>query len=93
MVNIKVEKRDGKLEDFECEKIIRVVSAAGLDNREAKILCDQIELWLGKIKEPKITSLQVRDQVLVEIQKINKNAAKKFIWFEKYKDKNYGVKF
>ncbi len=90
-MNIKVLKRDKSIEDYSSEKIMRVVKAAGLTQKEARQLTASITKWLKKQPRPKITSLQIRDRVLIEIQKINVAAAKKFIWFEKYKDKHYGV--
>lgn len=90
---IKVKKRDKKIEFFDHNKIISVVKAAGLSGKQAKKLSLSVANYFNKGDRPNITSLQIRDRVLIEIQKMDKPAAKKFIWFEKYKDKNYGVKF
>ena len=90
-MNIKVSKRNKSTEDYSPEKIMRVVKAAGLTQKEAMQLTSSITKRLKKRSRPEVTSLQIRDRVLVEIQKRNVAAAKKFIWFEKYKDKHHGV--
>jgi transcriptional regulator NrdR family protein len=92
-MTIKVKKRNKSNEAYEPEKIIRVVKEAGLNQKEAKKLTSSITKWLKQKARPTVTSLQIRDRVIVEIQKRNIGAAKKFIWYEKYKDKNYGVNF
>ncbi|OGM20118.1 hypothetical protein A2714_00970 [Candidatus Woesebacteria bacterium RIFCSPHIGHO2_01_FULL_38_9] len=90
---IKVVKRNGKVEDYNQEKIVRVLKVSGLTEDEAKKLASSVTTWLNESKKDKVTSLQIRDKVVVEIQKVNKVAADKYISYERYKDKNYGVKF
>ena len=90
-MTIKITKRNNKVADYNPEKIIRVVKEAGLTKKEATKLATSITKWLKEGTQKKVTSLQIRDRVIVEIQKRNKAAAKKFIWYEKYKDKHYGV--
>ena len=92
-MNVKIVKRDKSLDDYKPEKIIRVVKAAGLTQKESMKLASSITKWLKKQPLPEVTSLQIRDRVIIEIQKRNVDAAKKFIWFEKYKDKHYGANF
>lgn len=92
-MSIIVTKRDNSTSDYVPEKITRVVKEAGLSQKEAAKLTSSITKWLKELNRPKITSLQIRDKVIIEIQKTNEVAAKKFIWFEKYKDKHYGEDF
>lgn len=92
-MNVKVIKRDKSQEEFDPEKIVRVVKVCGLDQAGAEKLVKSVGDWLKTSNISEITSLQLRDRVLVEIQKADAAAAKKFIWYEKYKDKNYGVKY
>ncbi len=91
--SIKVVKRNGTEEDYNPEKVIRVLKVSGLTEEEAKKLASSVTAWLKEDKKDKVTSLQIRDKVVVEVQKVNKVAADKYISYEKYKDKNYGVKF
>lgn len=93
MLVIKVIKRDKNKEDYDANKIQRVVKIAGLTDDQASELAQKITDWLIERNKPLVTSVQIRDKVLVEIQKVNQDAADKLIWYEKYKDKYYGVKF
>ena len=88
-INIKVQKRDGKLEDYDPEKIKKVVKAAGLDEVKTEKLVKDINKWVSTLKKEKITSLQIRDRILVVIQKLDDYASKKYIWWERYKDRNF----
>ena len=93
MKTIKVEKRDSQVEDYDPEKVIKVVVAAGLSEGQAKELVAKVDEWINKSGKSLFTSLQIRDRAIIEIQKMDEFAAKKFIWYEKYKDKNFGVKY
>ena len=44
-MNIIVTKRDKKTEDYDQEKIMRVVIAAGLNRLEAEKLIDYVNKW------------------------------------------------
>lgn len=92
-MKLKVAKRNNSTSDYDPQKIIRVVKEAGLSEKEAIKLASSVTKWCKKQVPSKVTSLQIRDRVIIEIQKRSKPAAKKFIWFEKYKDKHYGVDF
>jgi len=86
---IKVTKRNNTTIDYSPEKITKVVEAAGLSKEEAIDLTEAINKWLNERNDEKVASIQIRDRVIVEIQKRNESAAKKYIWFEKYKDKHF----
>ena len=88
-MNFTIIKRDNKQEVYVPEKIIKVVKAAGLSQEEAEKLTSNITNWLKERRVPHVTSLEIKDRVIVEIQKINKAAADKFIWYEKTKDKEF----
>lgn len=85
---MKVKKRDGRIEEFKEEKIARVVKAAGLEDDKAKRVASKITSWAKAKNENPIASVSIRDQIIVELQKINRRAADFFIWYEKNKDKN-----
>lgn len=84
-----VEKRDKSLEDFNPGKIRKVVKAAGLSDEDADKLTNEVESWLANSGKDKVTSLQIRDKVVVEIQELDSEAAKKFISYELNRDKKY----
>ena len=83
---IQVIKRDGSLEDFEKDKIERVTKAAGLSQKQAKELALKIEKWAKSSGRKKITTLQIRDEVVPELKKLNKFAYNAFVWYQKTKD-------
>ncbi len=85
-MNSKVIKRDGSIQDYDEIKIERVVKAAGLNDGQAKDLASKVSDWV-KTQDNEITSLQIRDRVIVEIQKVDRTAANLFIWYEKTRDK------
>jgi len=85
-MKFQVIKKGGTLEDFEKGKIEMVTIAAGLSRQQAKKLADDIEKWAGTSGKNQITTLQIRNQVLSELGKINEFAANAFLWYEKTKD-------
>jgi len=89
ITDIKVQKRDKTFEPFDPQKIIFVVKGCGLTEEDAIKLANMVTGWLEDSHVTEVTTLQIRDRILVEIQKMDKLAAKKYIWYEKYKDKNY----
>ena len=54
--------------------------------KKEKKLEDDIEKWAGTSGKNQITTLQIRNQVLSELGKINEFAANAFLWYEKTKD-------
>ncbi len=78
-------KRDGSVEDYNEEKIARVLIATGLSKEDAQKLARAVTISVEEAKELKINSLQVRNKIIEELKKINKNAASLFQWYEKNK--------
>ena len=85
-MKIQVIKKDGSLEGFEKDKIERVITAAGLSQEQAKKLADDIEKWAQNSDKNQTAVLQIRDQVLKELNNLNQFAANAFVWYEKTKD-------
>ena len=85
-MKFQVIKKDGTLEDFEKGKIERVTTAAGLSQEQAKKLASEIEKWAETSGKNQITTLQIRNQVLLELKGLNEFAANAFVWYEKTKD-------
>jgi len=86
---IKVLKRDGSTEEFDPQKIARVVQAAGLEAKQAKDLADRVADWLKNSKQKSISSLKIRYRVLKELKRVNKYAAGLFEWYEKSKTRKH----
>ena len=83
---VKVLKRDGSIEEFNHEKIARVVQAAGLETSQAKLLADKIADFVSGNGQGPIPSSQIKDKVVEELTKVDKHAAGLFTWYEKTKD-------
>lgn len=88
-VSFKVEKRDKSLEEYDSEKIKRVVMAAGLTEEKADELCQKVNTWALGIDKNVVSSIEIKDKVAEEIKKLDDYASKKYNWYEGYKDKIY----
>lgn len=88
MDEIQVIKRDGSVEDFEVEKIIRVVKAAGLSSADAEELGSHMEKWAIEQNKEEISSLEIRDKVVELMHDYDEMAADLFVWYEKTKDRD-----
>lgn len=84
--NIKVIKRDGSKEAFDPKKIYRVVTAAGLEEKDAKKLTHDISVWIRALGKPEVTSLDIRDEVITELESLNESVAGFFRWYQKTKE-------
>ena len=87
-MDYQVIKRNGKKEPFKVEKLKRVLAAAGLEETKINQVVTSILSWLKTHSQPEITSLRIRDKVIIELQKTDRQVADFFIWYEKNKDKN-----
>lgn len=79
-------KRDGSKEPFEAEKIVRVVKAAGLDDRQSQELAAHVAEWIESQPDQAVSSLTVRDEVQKQLDSMNRYVADLFRWYEKTKE-------
>lgn len=88
----RVIKRDGTVEDFQPNKIARVVRAAGLTSKQSQMLATKVAQWAIKWvkikKQAKITTLEIRMKVIEELHQTNEYAANLFAWYQKTKDRH-----
>lgn len=82
-------KRNGSEEPYEQEKITKVVQAAGLRPIDAEELAQKVTDWLEKRNKGKVTSIEVRDKVFKELEKVDKYASGLYAWYQNLKDKKY----
>lgn len=87
--NIKVKKRDGTKQDFDPNKIAKVVAAAGLPPDGAKELSENVSSQIIKLGMSEVNSKKIRELVLKELEHIDPYAANLFEWYEKRKDKDF----
>ncbi|OGM29944.1 hypothetical protein A2630_03850 [Candidatus Woesebacteria bacterium RIFCSPHIGHO2_01_FULL_44_10] len=85
---MQVIKRDGSLEEFSQEKLLRIAKAAGLDDTQATQLVKNVGDWAQTHDHQKLSTLAIRDKVIEELKKVNQRAADFFIWYQDGKTKN-----
>lgn len=80
-------KRNGSVEKYDPDKIKRVVMAAGLAEEKAAELVKNVNSWAKRQKKVKVTSLEIKDQVLKVIKELDRYASEQYAWYEGTKDK------
>jgi len=83
-------KRDGSRQEFNKQKIARVVHSAGLSQEESHVLANKIEEWIKKqaSENKKVNSLEIKDQVSKLLKQENEYAWGLYSWYENIKSKN-----
>ena len=80
---IKVEKKDGRLEDFDRNKINGGVVKSGVSSEEAENIATQVETWVQSAAlDGVVQSSDIKTKVLELLQSIDPEAA---VNFETYK--------
>ncbi len=74
-----VEKRGGRLEMFDPEKIARCCIAAGVPEKEAKKVADEV----GKNLYLNIPTSEIRKMIIKKLRKIDRKAASAYEHYEK----------
>lgn len=74
-----VEKRGGRLEMFQSEKIVRCCIAAGVPEKEAKKIAEEVGAHLYM----NIPTNEIRKMVIKKLRKIDKKAAAAYERYEK----------
>jgi transcriptional regulator NrdR family protein len=85
---VMVRKRKGNLEPFDAEKIVRVMIAAGLRPIDATELSEKVAKWAEK-RGGQITSIEIRDRVFMELEKVDRYASGLYAWYQNLKDRAY----
>jgi transcriptional regulator NrdR family protein len=85
MVKIKVVKRDKSQESFDPEKIVRVVIATGLSDHQAQILLKNIINWLESLNQKTVSTLEIKNQVALELAKFSQYSSNLYKWYENTK--------
>jgi len=86
-MNVDVVKRDGSLEQFNKNKIVKVVKTAGLTEEKAEALATKVETEIKLRELTRITSKQIRDMVAAELKLADEYVYGLYSWYEKVKDK------
>lgn len=89
---MKVIKRDGRLEEFDANKIQRVCMAAGLSEEKAQSISNKVLASIDKYNEKSISSEDIAKLVIAELKEVDVYAADMFEWYQKTKEVKKGVK-
>lgn len=81
---IKVEKKDGRLEDFDRNKVSNGIVKSGATSEQAEGIAAQIETWAqGAAVNGVIKSSDIRPKVLELLRSVNPEAAASFAVYKK----------
>lgn len=83
-------KRDGTKDNYNPEKIKSVLTAAGLETDDIKKLISNIDNWITN-QNKEMTTLEIRDQVITQLETLNPYVAGLFKWYQKTKDPSITV--
>jgi hypothetical protein len=81
---ITVLKKGGSIEEFDSQKIVSVLIAAGLDKDKAASISREISDW-AQTQESPISHCLIRDQVTAILQKTDPYVAGLFNWYQQSK--------
>lgn len=81
---IKVEKKDGRLEDFDRNKISGGVVKSGASPEEAENIATQVETWVqSAAMDGVVQSSDIRTKVLELLQSVDPEVAASFKTYKK----------
>ncbi|MBI3396871.1 hypothetical protein HY045_00180 [Candidatus Woesebacteria bacterium] len=84
MEELKVQKNDGTIEDFDKEKLVKSIVAAGVPINQAQGLAGQVESWAsGASTEGVIASAEIRTKVIELLGAANASAVEAYQNFKK----------
>jgi len=76
---VKIQKKDGRLEDFDRNKIVNGVMKSGATPAQAEEVAKQIESWLPTAAvDGVVSSMVIRNKVLEMLRGLNPTAAASF---------------
>ena len=88
MKEIQIVKRNGVKEGYDPQKIKRVAIAAGLPEIDAEKLAINVSKWMFEQRKREFNSVEIRDRMLIELEKVDKNIANVFRWYQKTRTKD-----
>lgn len=83
---LKVEKRDGRMEGFDRNKIVGGLIKSGATTGQAEDIATQVEVWAqGAAEDGVVKSSDIRTKVLELLRLANPEAADNFTAYKKLK--------
>jgi transcriptional regulator NrdR family protein len=86
MKEIFVIKRNGDKQVFDAEKIQRVALASGISPLDSEEIVESIISWLENRASSNVSSLEIRDKLFKELERVDKNASGLFAWHQNRKN-------
>ena len=84
MAELRVLKTTGKIEDFQCTKIINGILKAGGTSDQAEEISHKITDWIVQQRSPKPTkTTEIREKVLQLLKEVNPQAGETFVNYRK----------
>lgn len=81
---VKVQKKDGSLQDFDRNKVFNGVIKSGVTPEEAENVTKQVEAWLPTATvDGVVVSMAIREKVLEILRATNPTAAAAFVNYQK----------
>ena len=81
---IKVQKKDGRLEDFDRSKMARGILKSGATTEQAENIAAQVETWAQTASVNGVVgALEIRTKVLEVLRSVNPEAAAAFEAYRK----------
>lgn len=80
---IKVQKKDGNLEDYDRKKILLSLIRAGANADQAEKVLSFIETWIKSLDTEYVESSEIRNRILKNLRTINPNAAHGYELYKK----------
>lgn len=84
MTELKVKKKDGKIEDYSEEKVRKSLIKAGTPENDAKKIASKTTGWVKeKARQEAVETSKIRGKVLEQLRTVNTQIAEKFRTFVK----------
>lgn len=84
MKKVKVQKKDGRIEEFDEEKLKKSVLAAGATDSQSQLVTQEMQEWLYNVALEEIVDTQtIRGKVAKSLAEKNPKAAKNYQGYRK----------
>jgi transcriptional regulator NrdR family protein len=84
MKKVKVQKKDGRIEEFDKEKLKKSIFAAGATDSQSQLVTREVEEWLYNVALEEIIDTQtIKGKVASSLAEKNPKAAKSYQEYKK----------
>lgn len=81
---MKIQKKDGRIEEFDKEKLRKSVLAAGATQDQAQLVTSEVENWLYSVGSEEIIGTQaIRNKVIDSLAEKNPKAVENYRGYKK----------